>query len=68
MTGDMSGVRTRQRDLHFVPKRADGPSLSIYFIHTFTFCYFNTHSAQHCSGDNRQTGCKSIISENRKKA
>jgi hypothetical protein len=26
MTDDMFGVRTRQRKLHFVPKRADGPS------------------------------------------
>jgi hypothetical protein len=34
MTGDMSGVRTRQRKLHFVPERADGPSLSFNYIHT----------------------------------
>jgi hypothetical protein len=32
MTGDMSGVLTRQRKLHFVPERADGPSLSFNFI------------------------------------
>jgi hypothetical protein len=35
MTGDMSGVRTRQRKLLFVPERADGPSLSINNIHTY---------------------------------
>jgi hypothetical protein len=35
MTGDMSGVRTRQRKLHFVPERADGPSLSFNYIHTY---------------------------------
>jgi hypothetical protein len=29
MTGDISGVRTRQRKLHLLPYRADGPSLSI---------------------------------------
>jgi hypothetical protein len=34
MTGDMSGVRTGQRKFHFVPKSADGPSLSINYIHT----------------------------------
>jgi hypothetical protein len=36
MSGDMSGVRTRQRKLLFVPGRADGPSLSIN-IHTYTY-------------------------------
>jgi hypothetical protein len=33
MTGDMSGVRTRQRNLLFVPLRAEGPFLSINFTH-----------------------------------
>jgi hypothetical protein len=33
MTGDMFGLRTRQRKLHFVPERAGGPSLSIKYIH-----------------------------------
>jgi hypothetical protein len=35
MTGDMSGVRVRQRKLHLVPETADGPSLSINYIHTY---------------------------------
>jgi hypothetical protein len=30
----MSGVRTRQRKLHFVPLRADGPSVSIDYRQT----------------------------------
>jgi hypothetical protein len=38
MAGNMSGVRTRQQKLHFVAYRADGPSLSIHYIHTFLRC------------------------------
>jgi hypothetical protein len=43
MTGDMSGVCTRQRKLHFVPLRADGPPLSINYIHTWYITSITTY-------------------------
>jgi hypothetical protein len=40
----MSGARSRQRKLHLLAKRADGPSLSINYTHTHTHTRARTHT------------------------